>query len=75
MIKAIYPGTFDPITEGHLDIIKRSSKAFDKLYEEQMRGAKAILSNENGVLAATTSFGKTVVGAYMIAERKVNTIW
>lgn len=29
---AIYPGTFDPITNGHLDIIKRSSQLFDKLY-------------------------------------------
>lgn len=29
---AIYPGTFDPITFGHLDIIKRASKIFDKLY-------------------------------------------
>jgi pantetheine-phosphate adenylyltransferase len=28
---AIYPGTFDPITNGHLDIIKRASKLFDKL--------------------------------------------
>ncbi|ATD54929.1 pantetheine-phosphate adenylyltransferase [Clostridium chauvoei] len=28
---AIYPGSFDPITNGHLDIIKRGSKAFDKL--------------------------------------------
>ena len=28
---AIYPGTFDPITLGHLDIIKRSSKIFDKV--------------------------------------------
>ena len=28
---AIYPGTFDPITNGHLDIIKRSSKFVDKL--------------------------------------------
>ena len=28
---AIYPGTFDPITKGHLDIIKRSSKFVDKL--------------------------------------------
>ena len=29
---AIYPGSFDPVTSGHLDIIKRSSKIFDKLY-------------------------------------------
>ena len=27
----IYPGTFDPITLGHLDIIKRANKLFDKL--------------------------------------------
>jgi len=28
---AIYPGTFDPITNGHLDIIKRAEKMFDKI--------------------------------------------
>ncbi len=28
---AIYPGSFDPITNGHLDIIDRSSKLFDKV--------------------------------------------
>lgn len=28
----VYPGTFDPITNGHLDIIKRGSALFDKLY-------------------------------------------
>jgi len=31
MIKAIYPGSFDPVTNGHLDIIKRASKLVDKL--------------------------------------------
>ncbi|WP_064611092.1 pantetheine-phosphate adenylyltransferase [Streptobacillus moniliformis] len=30
-IKVIYPGSFDPITKGHLDIIKRSAKLFDEL--------------------------------------------
>ncbi len=29
---AIYPGSFDPITLGHLDIIERTSKIFDKVY-------------------------------------------
>lgn len=29
--KAIYPGTFDPITNGHIDIIKRSKKIFSSL--------------------------------------------
>lgn len=28
---AVYPGSFDPITLGHMDIIKRSAKVFDKL--------------------------------------------
>jgi len=31
MKKAIYPGTFDPVTNGHLDIIKRACKIFDKV--------------------------------------------
>ena len=28
---AVYPGSFDPITNGHLDIIERTSKLYDKL--------------------------------------------
>ena len=28
---AIYPGTFDPVTNGHLDIVKRSVELFDKV--------------------------------------------
>ena len=31
-MNAIYPGSFDPITYGHLDIISRASKLYDKLY-------------------------------------------
>ncbi|MBS1515104.1 MAG: pantetheine-phosphate adenylyltransferase [Bacteroidetes bacterium] len=30
-ITAIYPGTFDPVTNGHLDIIERASKLFDNV--------------------------------------------
>ncbi len=30
-IKAIYPGTFDPITDGHLDLIIRASKLFSQV--------------------------------------------
>lgn len=32
MLKAVYPGSFDPPTCGHLDIITRASKCFDRLY-------------------------------------------
>ncbi|MEE8835425.1 MAG: pantetheine-phosphate adenylyltransferase [Eubacteriales bacterium] len=31
MKRAVYPGTFDPVTYGHLDIIRRSSKLFDSV--------------------------------------------
>ena len=31
MKTAIYPGTFDPITYGHIDVIKKSLKIFDRL--------------------------------------------
>ncbi len=31
MKKAIYPGTFDPITNGHLDLIRRASLLFDHI--------------------------------------------
>lgn len=31
MRKAVYPGTFDPVTYGHLDVIKRGSRIFDEL--------------------------------------------
>ena len=31
MKSAVYPGTFDPITYGHIDVIKKSLKIFDKL--------------------------------------------
>ena len=29
---AVVPGSFDPITYGHLDIIERACKIFDKVY-------------------------------------------
>ena len=32
MIKAVYPGSFDPISNGHLDIIERASKMLDEVH-------------------------------------------
>ena len=31
MRKVIYPGTFDPVTYGHIDIIKRAKELFDSI--------------------------------------------
>lgn len=41
---------------------------------EQEEAARNLLEHDTGVLHAATGFGKTVVGAYLIAERKVNTL-
>lgn len=32
MKKAVYPGSFDPFSNGHLDIVKRTSRLFDQLH-------------------------------------------
>lgn len=42
--------------------------------EEQMRAIDALLKHNNGVLHATTAFGKTVTAASIIASKKVNTL-
>ena len=31
MVIALYPGTFDPITNGHIDVVKRAAQLFDKV--------------------------------------------
>ncbi len=40
MTTAIYPGSFDPITHGHIDIVTRASRVFDKI-------VMAVVSNPN----------------------------
>ena len=45
-----------------------------ELRPEQQSAAAALLAHETGVLAATTAFGKTVLAAWMIAQRGVNTL-
>jgi superfamily II DNA or RNA helicase len=44
------------------------------LRDEQQQAADALQQYEMGVLAASTAFGKTVVAAYLIAKRQVNTL-
>ena len=66
----VYPGTFDPITNGHIDIIKRGKTLFDKLYvvipnntnktpmftlEERIALLKEVLKDEDSVEVVTTN--------------------
>ena len=45
-----------------------------ELRAEQIPAAEALLAHNNGVLSATTAFGKTVIAAYLIGQREVNTL-
>ncbi len=40
MRKAVYPGTFDPITNGHMDIIERAAAQFDELIVAVLRNSQ-----------------------------------
>jgi pantetheine-phosphate adenylyltransferase len=40
MKKVIYPGTFDPVTNGHLDIVSRASELFDEVVVTVARNPK-----------------------------------
>lgn len=45
-----------------------------ELRSEQVAAAEAMAAYDRGVLAATTAFGKTVIAAWLIARRQVNTL-
>lgn len=45
-----------------------------ELRPEQLVAAQAMLASDTGVLSATTAFGKTVISAWLIAQRSVNTL-
>lgn len=45
-----------------------------ELRPEQLAAANALLAHDTGVLAASTAFGKTVIAAWMLAQRRVSTL-
>lgn len=53
----------------HLDVTFQGS-----LRPDQTAAAQAMLAHDTGVLAATTAFGKTIIAAWLIAQRGVNTL-
>jgi hypothetical protein len=54
------------------NVIKVSFKG--KLQSGQQEATDAMLAHDGGILGAATGFGKTVLGTYLIARRKVNTL-
>ena len=66
MNKAIYPGTFDPITVGHMDIVRRACKLFDEIIiaVAESKSKKPMFSHEERIAfakAATAEFPKVRV--------------
>ena len=62
-----------------LDDQRFSGLAIDVTFHGQLRpdqqtAASAILAHDDGILCATTAFGKTVIAAWLIAARKANTL-
>jgi hypothetical protein len=45
-----------------------------ELRQEQMTAARAMMAHDTGVLSASTAFGKTVIAAWLVAKRAVNTL-
>ncbi len=64
-----------PVINAHTMHGKPISVRFTpQLHSEQQQAAEALMSHESGILDAATGFGKTLVAAYLIAERQVNTL-
>jgi len=60
MAKAIVPGTFDPITAGHLDVVERASKIFDEIVvavaaSEQKNGSGPLFNVQERVELISTA--------------------
>lgn len=58
MVKAIFPGSFDPLTNGHLETIQTAAKMFDKLYVVIMTNTqkKYLFNEQERVELARTIF-------------------
>ena len=60
-MKVIYPGSFDPLTLGHIDIIKRLSKMFDEV-------VVAVLINEHKKSVFSLEEREAIIKEQMIKD-------
>ena len=68
-VKAIYPGSFDPPTNGHLDVIERGSKIFDELIVAVLGNPEkdplfSVADRRKMLEAMTTEFGNVTVDTF-----------
>jgi len=68
-IKAVYPGSFDPPTNGHLDLIERGSKIFDELVVAVLRNLEkaplfSVADRRNMLEAMTSGFDNVSVETF-----------
>jgi pantetheine-phosphate adenylyltransferase len=69
-VKAIYPGTFDPLTNGHLDLIARGAKIVDELVVAILRNSEkgtplfTVPEREEMIFETTRGFGNVSVTTF-----------
>jgi pantetheine-phosphate adenylyltransferase len=69
-IRAIYPGTFDPLTNGHLDLIARAAKIVDELVVAILRNSDkgtplfSVPEREEMIREAVKVYGNVRVGTF-----------
>ena len=58
MVTAIYPGTFDPITNGHIDIAQRAAKLFDEVIiaVAERKAEKTLFTKDERLFFVNNSF-------------------
>jgi pantetheine-phosphate adenylyltransferase len=79
MSVAVYPGSFDPITNGHLDILDRATKVFDRVVigvlanprkspllsvDERIRVIRASIAADAGIAATASAAGRIDITAF-----------
>jgi len=66
---AVYPGSFDPVTNGHLDVIERASRAFDRLVVAVLRNPRksSLLSVESRMGAIRAALDAAGLDAQAVA--------
>lgn len=62
MVTAIYPGTFDPITQGHVDIAQRAARMFDKVIfaVAESESKNTLFSNKERLVLASNVLSEIV---------------